>query len=142
MSNVVKVSEAASLALHTVVLLAAYPKRIFSTKDISSALHASEAHLSKVLQRLGKAGLVNSIRGPKGGFVLSRSSDEITLLEVYEAIEGPLASSSCLFHTPVCGGQNCILGGLLSPVNQMVRNHLSKTKLSKLTSVFRQCNLE
>ncbi|HPO08283.1 MAG TPA: Rrf2 family transcriptional regulator, partial [bacterium] len=100
------------------------------------------AHLSKVLQRLGKVGLVTSIRGPKGGFVLSRGGDEIALLEVYEAIDGPLASSSCLFHTPICDGQNCILGDLLSPVNQMVRNHLAKTKLSELTSVFTQSKIE
>jgi DNA-binding IscR family transcriptional regulator len=64
MSNILKISEAASLALHTTVILAANPNRLVSTKKLASQLHASEAHLSKVLQRLEKADIVNSTRGP------------------------------------------------------------------------------
>jgi len=135
-SGPLRISEAASLALHSVVLLAANGKRVISTRDIAAALEVSEAHLSKVLQRLAKTGLVRSVRGPKGGFAVSKPGDEITLLEVYEAIEGPLPPSTCLFGVPICGGQKCIFGGALQSVHEQLRKYLSGTKVSELVDVF------
>jgi Rrf2 family protein len=137
MANVLRISEAASLALHTMVLLARKPEERLSTKEIAGVLEVSEAHLSKVLQRLGRVGLVNATRGPSGGFVVRENPDGITLLEVYEAIEGPLNSSKCLLGTPICnGGGKCILGGLLEEVNKEVKDYLSGTTISELTDVY------
>ena len=135
MSNLLRISEAASLALHTAALLAANRKQVLSTREIAAKLQVSEAHLSKVLQRLAKIGLVESTRGPKGGFRLNGTPEQITLLEVYEAIEGPLAPTSCLLGTPICNGQRCILGPLLVQVNRQVSEYLSGTTLSELTEV-------
>ena len=70
MANVLRISEAATLALHTLALLASRPGVILSTHKIAKRLEASEAHLAKVLQRLARMGLVRSIRGARGGFVL------------------------------------------------------------------------
>jgi len=138
MSNILKISEAASLALHTAVFLAENPKKLVSTKDIASALQVSEAHLSKVLQRLVKVGLAKSTRGPKGGFMLGKDSDTVSLLDVYEAIEGSLILRDCLFGIRICAGKSCILGGLVETLNKQVKEYLAKTKLSELTSVYRK----
>lgn len=137
MSNVLRISEAASLALHSMVFLAANPDRLIPTREIASKLHVSEAHLSKVLQRLARVGLVKSIRGPKGGFTLGKPGDEIVLLDVYESIEGPFVPSKCLLGAPICGGEKCILGGLLETVDKQIREYLAETRLSELTSVYR-----
>jgi Rrf2 family protein len=136
MNNLLRISEAASLGMHSMVLLAKNSERVVSTKEIASALHASEAHLSKVLQRLAKAGLVKPIRGPKGGFKIGKRSHKVTLLNVYESIESPIETNNCLFDTPICKGKNCILGGLLNSVNKQVRRQLAKTKLSELANVY------
>ena len=136
MNNMLRISEAASLALHATTLLAANCNRALSTKEIAAILRASEAHLSKVLQRLGKMGLVDATRGPKGGFCLAKAGDDISLLEVYEAIEGPLQDSVCLLDEPVCQGHKCILGGLLEMVNQQAREYLAGTTLTDLTGVY------
>ena len=132
MANMLKISEAASLAMHTMVLLAKDPERVVSTHEIAETLKVSEAHLSKVLQRLTRVGLVKSVRGPKGGFRPGRSTHEITLLEVYESIEGRLVPKTCLFEQPICSGNACILGDLLTTVNRRIADHLSGTKLSDL----------
>ena len=58
MASIVQISEAASLALHSMALLAASPDRPLTVKDITARTGVSEAHLSKVMQRLAKAGLV------------------------------------------------------------------------------------
>ena len=136
MANLLKISEAASLALHTMVYLAADDGRLVTTHEIGEVLRVSAAHLSKVLQRLGKVGMVDATRGPKGGFCLAKAGDNISLLEVYEAIEGPLQDSVCLLGEPVCQGHKCILGGLLETVNQQAREYLGGTSLSDLADVY------
>jgi len=136
MSSLLRVSEAASLALHTMVFLAARGGARTSAGEMADRLHASQAHLAKVLQRLGHFGLVTSVRGPRGGFSLARSPGSITLLEVYEAIEGPLHTTDCLTHEPICGGRRCLLGGLVGEVNARVRRHLARTRLSQLHDVY------
>ncbi|MFH1549132.1 MAG: Rrf2 family transcriptional regulator [Planctomycetota bacterium] len=140
MSNTAKMSEAASLAMHAMVFLAVEPDRALSAGKIASALQASEAHLSKVMQRLSRAGLVRSVRGPGGGFVLQKHAGKTTLLEVYESVDGKLKANNCLFGKPICGGRKCILGGLLKSVNRQVREYLARTRLSQLTGVYRSKN--
>ena len=139
-SGVFKVSEAAAIALHTAVMLAANSEKVLSTGEIASALQVSEAHLSKVLQRLSRVGLVKSIRGPKGGFVLAKSGNNITLEEVYEAIDGRLGTKRCLLKTKVCRGNNCILGELIRSINMQVKDYMTNTKLNDLINVYGSSN--
>ena len=136
MPSALRISEAASLGLHTMVLLAARRNRRMSAKEIASILGVSEAHLSKVMQRLGRVGLVTSTRGPKGGFALARPGSEIRLLDVFVAIEGPLKASECLLGARICDGTRCILGTLLTDVNKLVHDHLSGSTLDELTAVY------
>jgi Rrf2 family protein len=135
MPKVLKISEAASLALHTMVFLAAHAKKNHSAKEMASALGVSEAHLAKVMQRLSHAGLVKSQRGPRGGFVLGKDARDITLLEVYEVTEGPFEPNTCLLGNPICSG-SCILGGLVAEVDHRVKEYLTRTNLAQLTPVF------
>lgn len=111
MSHLMKVSEAASLALHSMAYLAGNPGVNVSTRQIAERLKVSEAHLSKVLQRMAQAGLVKSSRGPKGGFTLKIPAESITLLDIFETIEGRLEATDCLLGIPICNGTYCILGG-------------------------------
>jgi Rrf2 family protein len=136
MFNVFKISEAASLALHSAAYLADNSKRVVQTREIASALDASEAHLAKVLQRLTKAGIVKPVRGPKGGFKIAKPAAKISLLDVYKAIEGSPDVKQCLFDSPICNGNKCILGGLLKNINSQVKQRLAKTKLSTLKNIY------
>jgi Rrf2 family nitric oxide-sensitive transcriptional repressor len=132
-SSLVKISEAASLALHTMVMLAGDCERPLSAREMAASLSVSEAHLAKVLQRLGREGLVNSRRGPRGGFSLGRPADDINLLMVYEATEGPLQSKECLLSKRVCRDV-CLMGDLLNDVDNRVRSYLTNTRLSDLAN--------
>lgn len=134
MANMFRISEAASLGMHMMALLAGSPGRLLTAREAAITLRASEAHLSKVLQRLSRAGLVRSARGPGGGFTLSRG--DITLLEVFEAVEGPLDFSGCLLSRPVCGKNRCIMGGLIESTNLVVRKYLANTRVSELAGVY------
>ena len=135
MSNFIKISDAASIALHSMAFMAAN-EGISRVADISSYLGVSEFHLSKVLQRLSKSKLVNSTRGPGGGFKLEKNSKDISLLEVYEAIDGQLSETRCLLDVSACKNGKCILGNTLTSIAGQFKDYLSKTALSELDDVF------
>lgn len=135
MGRIVSISEAAALGLHAMVYLANHGEQPVSVAEIAESLEASANHMSKVLQRLARAGFVRSLRGPAGGFSLAPSAGAITLLEVYETIDGPLRSGACLFDLPVCEGQSCVLGGILASVTEQLRAYLAQTVVSDLQGV-------
>lgn len=137
MSTLLKITEAVSLGMHVMAVLASEPKRLLSVREAAAALDVSEAHLAKVMQRLARAGLVESVRGPRGGFLLARPADDIVLLEIYEAIEGSIVVRHCLFSTKLCDGKKCIFGGLLTAVDTQVKEHFGATRLTQITDVVR-----
>ena len=78
--------------------------------------------------------MVTSSPGPTGGFQLLREPGQTTLLEIYEAVEGPLGSETCLLGEPICGGGSCLLGELLHSVHTQVRDRLAETSLADLAA--------
>ncbi len=140
MASLLKVSEAASLALHaTAVMAGAHGERV-TARRMASALGVSEAHLSKVLQRLTRAGLVRGTRGPRGGFRLTRPARQISLREVYEAIEGSMEVEHCLLGVSVCGQRKCPVAGLFEKLGREMIRVLGKTTLRDFqVSIDTQC---
>ena len=136
MTNLVRISEPASLALHATALLARRKGQRFANHEIATALHVSEHHLAKVMQQLAKARVVNSSRGPAGGFQLDRLAEEITLLEIYEAVDGPVGDAECLLSERSCDGSECMIGQLVHSVQRHVRAYLVETTLAQLAQHF------
>lgn len=132
MAKALNISEAAAMALHTMVVLAGSAGEPLSASAISETLHRSEAHLSKVLQRLARAGFVSSTRGPSGGFGLARDARDIIMLEVLEAMDGPVGDVCCTQTPPVCDGKSCVFGQLVTMINKQVQDYLGGIRLSEL----------
>lgn len=131
-SSILKISEATSLAMHAMAILSSDPKRSFCVKEIATELDISEAHLSKVMQRLSKAGYVSSVRGPRGGFAVCKKADKVTLLDLYELIEGHFGLEGCLFDIPRCSEGKCVVSEFFEDVNRHIRDFLARTRLSDL----------
>jgi len=130
MAQMIQLSEAASIALHSVAYIARMPGNLFTAGQIAASSGASENHISKVLQRLVKAGILQSVRGPRGGFSLFRPRDEITFLEVYEAIEGRVVPGPCPLHRGTCPFTRCMFGGLLNKVNAEIVEYFKNRKIA------------
>ncbi len=95
-----QLSRQADYALRMVLDLSAEPQgRI---KDIAQRQSIPEPYLAKVVQVLARAGLVHTVRGPRGGVRLAHAPQDITLRQVVEAAEGPLALSRCLAWAGEC----------------------------------------
>lgn len=87
----------------------------------------------KLMQKLHNAKLVKSCMGPKGGFKLSKEPSKISLLEVVEAIQGPVKLNRCLLGNGVCPQQkNCKVRGKLSELEDSINNYLGSVKLNGL----------
>lgn len=140
MASFVKLSEACTLAIHTMAFLACDDEGKLSARELSVQLKASFDHLSKVLQRLTKADLVRPVRGPQGGFVLARPAGEINLLEVVESIEGRMEPSSCPLSKPFCPTSGCTLGCVMKDVEAKLSDHYSKTSLEQLCQAIKKEN--
>ncbi len=91
-------------------------------------------HLAKVLQWLGKVGLTDSATGRYGGFRLAKPADELTLLEICEAIEGPLSEPGCLLGRSVCDMKGCLLSELIQSIGQQLEEFLTRTTLAELAN--------
>ena len=130
MSSLLNISEGTSLAFHGLALMAEKAPERLNVKSLAADLHASEAHLAKVLQRLNKAGIISSVRGPSGGFVLNKPVDEISFLNVYEILENPVTLEDCPLGKTQCSFSECIFAGKLSKISRDIYHALEEIKLS------------
>ncbi len=132
MGLALNVSGAVAIGLHAMAELASEGGRTMTSVGIASGLGVSPDHTRKVMQRLARAGLVLSARGPGGGYTLARDPGEITLEEVHEAIEGELPRGRCLLGSSSCRLEECPFGELLSEVNGLVGDFFRRRTVADL----------
>ena len=130
MSKLVFLSEAASIGIHTMVMIAR-SEEIITTNTLAERTGSSRHHIAKILQRLAKDQLLTSNRGPSGGFVLNKPAKKISLLNIYESIEGKVEVTACPIDNPVCPFDKCLLGSVLPKVITDLRDYLASQTLDK-----------
>lgn len=128
MSQIIALSEAATIGLHSMVLIAR-SEEFINVNQIAESIHSSRHHVAKIMQRLAKEGYISSNRGPNGGFVLRKEPQEITLLNIYECIEGPFEVQSCPGNKDICPFGKCLMGDLSHRLSFELRDYLSKKSL-------------
>jgi len=89
-------------AIRCVLYLAERCDGVVMVNEISGAMKIPRSFLAKILQKLTKARIVKSYRGVKGGFRLRKRPADVSLLDVIEAIEGPLAMNKCVIDRRAC----------------------------------------
>ena len=130
MAKIFSMSDAASIAIHSMVLIARAENGINAVK-IAEISGFSKNHISKVLQRLVKNGLLKSVRGPSGGFTLKLEPESITLLSIYESIEGSLDITDCPMAHDICGFDNCIMGNVVNKMTIEFKKFLNDQSLKE-----------
>jgi Rrf2 family transcriptional regulator, nitric oxide-sensitive transcriptional repressor len=102
-------SQTAEYALRATVMLGSNPGSPQTTQQIAEQTRVPFGYLSKVLQALGRAGLVEAQRGLYGGFVLSRPLDKLTILDVINAIDPLKRIERCPLGLAEHGSRLCAL---------------------------------
>ena len=128
--SAIQMSDATSLALHGMVYMVQAGGELVTVKEMADAMGFSCAPV-QVLQRLVKAGLLESVRG-RAAVSAWRACGPISMLEVYEAIEGPLNACTCFVGRDLaqCPFAQCILGDLPRKLTEDFRSFLESRRLS------------
>ena len=130
-----KLSRASSYALHAVAFLAARKDhtRPVASHHIAAARGIPDRFLLKVLKSLVAARILLSLKGPNGGYRLARKAEEISVLDVLEAVDGPIRGQAPLIEESN-GPLNNKLEAVCIRIAGQVREHLKKVHVSELVA--------
>lgn len=113
-----------------------------SITQIGEKLDISRHFLTKVLQQLTDAGLMESMKGPKGGVRLAHPADEVKLLEIVAAIDGMDVLTECVLGLPGCGSARpCPLHNQWAETRDNIRKMLESNTLRDMAKKGKEGNL-
>jgi Rrf2 family protein len=127
-------SQTVEYALRASVWLAGHEGQPCTTADIAEGTQVPSSYLSKVLQALGRAGLVVGTRGLHGGFVLARSPESISVLEVVDAVDPIQRIHECPLGIEAHGMNLCPLHRKLDQAIAHIERSFAGTKLAELVA--------
>jgi len=128
-----KLSMAAEFAVRGILHLACFHGHgPVPLEQICRRCNLARDYQAKIFGQLARAGLVTAVRGKGGGYLLARSPESISLLEVVEAVEGPLAVNLCQFDPPRCEETECPVRPVWAEVQEKVRSTLASKTLAEL----------
>lgn len=131
-----QITRQADYALRAVMYLAQMNShQRAATSQIAEEQHIPPSFLAKIISQLSIAGLINTSRGARGGVTLARSADEISVLEVIEAIDGPIALNECTHSPDSCPfGENCPMKPLWCDTQEELVKRLNSCYFSEFLS--------
>lgn len=135
-----QITRAAEYAIRGMVYLSSQPEgSVCLLGEISERQNIPPSFLSKIFQNLAKAGFVSSFRGAGGGFMLLKDPNDITLLDVVEAIDGQIALNVCLNNGAMCDRQSiCAVHCVWSEAQAYLLELLRKNTFAELVEKNRQ----
>ena len=136
-----KLVRADDYAVRAMIHLACLPEGSTALRsEIAEAQKIPGSFMAKILRRLVRARLLHSSRGVKGGFCLAKPASEISMLDILEAIEGPLSMARCVPDARGCEwSSGCPAAAVWSRVQSAVTDILRNADLETLVSA-RRCN--
>jgi Rrf2 family protein len=122
-----QITKQADYALRAVLYLARMDDNSkASTKDIAETQKIPPSFLAKIVSQLSIAGLIQTARGARGGVALARPPEKVSILDVIEAIDGPMLLNECTSNSHICPfGSDCSLHKTWCETRQLVHDKLS-----------------
>jgi len=123
-----------------IVIMSLFPSQkthaVLSARDIAREISLPLPTVSKILKSLTRGGLLSSTRGVKGGYSLARASDSITVANIIEAVEGPIALTDCLDQSnrDCMIEEHCPCKSNWQHINEAVKAALDTIPLAQMSS--------
>jgi Rrf2 family protein len=137
------VSTKAQYGMRALIEVAVGGDRPTSLKTVADRQGLSHQYLEQIFAVLRRAGIVESIRGARGGYRLARHPDQLSALEVVELLEGTVAPVQCIDDEDACGRTGaCSTEPLWREVDAAVRRVLGGTSLADLMAERQLLNIE
>jgi Rrf2 family protein len=106
-----------------------------SVRDLSERYNLPSGLLAKVLQRLASAGIVESVQGARGGYSLIRQPDELTFLELCEAVDGRYRFATCESDGRCEHEEQCTVSGPVHEMGERITEFLAQTRVGGLLAL-------
>lgn len=130
-----KLTPAAELAVRGILVLAQeHGQGPTTLAEVCRRRDLPREYLTKIFASLSRSGLITPIRGKGGGYVLARPPESISLLEVIEAVEGPIALNFCQQDPPQCEQDHCPVRPIWTDIQEYIRTRLGAQTLGDLVS--------
>ena len=127
-----QITRQADYAVRAVMYLAELgPDEKASTSQIAEEKDIPLSFLAKIIAQLSVAGLLQTMRGARGGVTLARPAEDISLLEVVEAIDGPILINECVNDSYNCSQHGCPMRNIWQDVQADLVKRLKETKFSQ-----------
>lgn len=128
-----QITRQADYALRAMLYLAQLePNQRAATSQIAEEQHIPPSFLAKIISQLSIAGLIHTSRGARGGVSLAHQPEEISVLEVVEAIDGPISLNECTENPSACPfGEDCPLRPLWCDTQTELVKRLKKTSFAE-----------
>lgn len=128
-----RLSKMADYGTVVMTALVREPERSRSAAEIAAAIHVPATTVSKILKILARGGLVQSLRGAKGGYLLSRPARDISLADIIDAMDGPIGMTECSVTPGLCAQEaGCVVRANWQRVNKAVLGVLQETTLEQM----------
>lgn len=115
------------------LLAMAARKSIVTVSDLVAELKIPQPFLRRILQRLNKANVLQSLKGQEGGFVIKRSPANISLVDLMAIFQGPVQLNECLFKKKVCPNRKtCPLRSEIREIEDFALKKLQSITIAKL----------
>lgn len=126
-------SKTSKYALRILGHMAKDERALYSSQQLHKEIDVPERYLRRLLTDLSKHGFIKSIQGRQGGFTFAGKINEITLLQIVEAIDGPNAINGCILGYDSCAfDHSCPMHDIWEETKQKTIKTLSDTTLSDI----------
>lgn len=123
----------ADYAIRATLDLAAHVGERRKAREIGDATAVPSSYLPQILAALVHHQIASSVAGPRGGYGLARSPDEISLLDVVTAVDGEVNGKDCVLRSGPCHAEDrCAVHDTWSRAQQALLDHLSSTTFAYL----------
>ena len=131
MNKLINISEATSIAIHSLAYIA-NANRVVNAMELAEKTYFSKNHISKILQTLTKHNYLKSERGPNGGFILKKDPATISLMDIYQLIEGKPDRVFCGIHSDQCNFSECVYGNIMDKITADLFTYLQNRTIKSL----------
>ncbi len=128
-----QITRQADYAIRAVRYLARQGNQRAATSTVAKEMKIPPSFLAKIISQLSISGLVHTSRGARGGVILARPPEEITLLEVVEAIDGPILLNECVGDPGSCEfSDECAMHPIWVEAQELLTRRLRETTFAQL----------
>ena len=128
-----KITKKVEYALIAIKHLSENPKKLSSVSDMSTTYGIPREILAKTMQALAKENIVESVKGPQGGYRNKNKTSDISLNKFFEVLEGPTAIMDCYFESGCNHLSSCNIKTPIKKINDSVRNLFNNITLADIS---------